>query len=88
LTLDLRPQCPRCEDLRQVAIAACEAYHILVGALEVAHIRHDTDMTFRIQQQAAEALGNRNLAIGELSQHEMTHAKESKRFSRVAAVGG
>jgi hypothetical protein len=71
--------------LRQAAIAASETYHSLLGSLEAAHIRHDTDITFRIQQQAVTALGNRNDAIRVLSEHESMHSRNRK-STRAAAV--
>ena len=85
MTPDSQPGCLQCEGLRQAAIAACEAYHNLLGSLEAAHIRRDTDTTFRIQQQAATALGNRNDAIRVLSEHESTHSRNGK-STRAAAV--
>ena len=78
--------CARCEDLTQAALDASRVYHNLLAVLEAAHICHDTDLTFGIQQQVAKALTNRDDAIRVLSEHESTHSKK-RPPAKAAAVG-
>jgi hypothetical protein len=59
------------------AVDASRVYHDLAGDLESAHIRHDNEQPFRLQQQIANALKNRDGAIQALSDHERTHAKRA-----------
>jgi predicted Rdx family selenoprotein len=72
--------CADCERLMLAAISASRIYHDLVGDLESAHIRRDTAEPFRLQQQVADALRNRDAAIKALYDHEHTH--------RMPAVAG
>jgi hypothetical protein len=55
------------------AIEASRFYHALLGELESAHIRHDPEQPFRIQQQVAKALSDRDRAIRLLNDHERSH---------------
>ena len=59
------------------AIAASKAYHNLMADLESAHIRHDVEQPFRIQQQVAKALLERDEAIRALNDHERVHGKHA-----------
>jgi hypothetical protein len=65
--------CGHCERLMLEAIEASRVYHVLLGELESAHIRHDTEQPFRIQQQVANALRDRDEAIRVLNDHERSH---------------
>ena len=67
--------CSHCDSLLQTALEASRAYHDLLADLEAAHIRHDTDLTFRIHEQVAEALSNRDAAVAAISEHARTHAR-------------
>jgi hypothetical protein len=60
-------------------------YHNLLAALEAAHICRNVDLTFDIQQQAAKALANRDVAIRVLSEHESVHSKEKLRAAKARA---
>jgi non-canonical (house-cleaning) NTP pyrophosphatase len=59
------------------ALKASQAYHKLLGSLEAAHIRHDTQQPFRIQRRLAKALARRDEAIQALNEHEHAHALEA-----------
>jgi hypothetical protein len=65
--------CEDCEGLMLAAINASRVYHNLVADLESAHIRRDNAEPFRLQQQVADALRNRDAAIKALNDHEHTH---------------
>ena len=69
-------QCSQCERLMLAAIAASRAYHNLLGDLESAHIRHDVEQLFHIQEQAAKALLERDESIRALNDHERVHIRQ------------
>jgi hypothetical protein len=69
--------CAHCESLLRTALKASKTYHDLLGVLEAAHIRHDLEHAFLIQDEIAEALLSRDEAIAALSEHERVHAKGS-----------
>jgi len=65
--------CRHCERLMLEAVEASRIYHVLLGELESAHIRRDPEQPFRIQQQVAKALSDRDAAIRVLNDHERSH---------------
>ena len=69
--------CAHCESLLRAALRASKAYHNLLGVLEAAHICHDMERAFLIQEEVVEALLRRDEAINALSEHERAHAKRS-----------
>jgi len=69
--------CAHCEGLLRAALRASKAYHNLLGVLEAAHIRHDLEQAFLIQEEVVEALLTRDEAVTALSEHERSHAKRS-----------
>jgi hypothetical protein len=63
----------QCADLSQAALEASQAYHDLLGALETAHIRSDTEEVYRLQVQVSRTVPRRDNALAELCQHQWTH---------------
>jgi hypothetical protein len=70
--------CSYCVDLLRAALEASKIYHHLLEDLEAAHIRHDTELAYRLQAQEAKAVLNRDKAITELFDHEHTHGKDPR----------
>ena len=68
-------RCTQCDSLLQAALDASRAYHDLLGALEAADIRHDTQLAYDLQAQEAKSVLNRDAAIMALRNHERIHAK-------------
>jgi hypothetical protein len=64
--------CPRCCELQQIAINASKAYHEALEVLEAAHIRNNTEMLIALSTRLKCALGSRDAAITELTNHEST----------------
>ena len=56
------------------ALGTSRLYHDLLGTLEAAHIRHEAEQLFHLQERVSEALLDRNNAINALSRHERIHA--------------
>ena len=71
--------CPHCDGFLQAALEASQTYHALVGALEAAHIRNETEPTYHLQAQIARAVLSRDNAITALLDHQRTHAKGAGR---------
>jgi len=68
-------RCSQCDRLLKVALDVSKAYHALLGSIEAADIRHDTDLAYDLQAQKAESVLNRDGAIMALRNHERMHAK-------------
>ena len=66
--------CAFCDGLLVAALETSCRYHELLGTLEAAHIRHDAEPLFRIQERVSEALLERDHAINALADHERSHA--------------
>ena len=70
--------CPHCDSFLQAALEASRTYHELLGALERAHIRNETEATYHLQAQIAQALLSRDKAITALLDHQRTHVKSAR----------
>jgi hypothetical protein len=71
--------CSHCDGLLHAALDASKAYHDLLGALEAANIRHDSELAYCLQAEEAESASARDDAITALRDHERTHAKSAGR---------
>ena len=71
--------CSQCDGLLYAALDASKAYHDLLGALEAANIRHDTELAYRLQAEETKSASTRDDAITALRDHERTHAKGAGR---------
>jgi|SRR5690349_12475896 hypothetical protein len=67
--------CGQCEGLMLAAVDASRVYHALMAELEEAHIRHDPEQPFHIQERVAKALTDRDEAIRVLNDHERAHKR-------------
>jgi HD superfamily phosphohydrolase YqeK len=70
-------RCSHCDGFVQAALEASKAYHDLLGALEAADIRHDTELAYHLQVQQAKSVLNRDNSVMALRDHERTHAKSA-----------
>ena len=71
--------CSHCDGLLHAALEASKAYHDLLGALEAADIRHDTELAHYLQAEEAKSASTRDDAITALRDHERTHSKGTQR---------
>jgi len=69
--------CTHCETLILAAIDSSRVYHAMLAELESAHIRHDVKEPFRLRQEVAGALKNRDSALKALNDHEYTHKRQA-----------
>jgi hypothetical protein len=68
--------CQRCDDLRQLALAASKAYHQRLEDLEAAYICHNSEVVTLLSTRLDGAFQSRNAAIAELANHENTHVND------------
>jgi hypothetical protein len=66
--------CSNCDCLLEAALKASKAYHELLGALEAADIRHNSELALHLQAGEAKSASDRNDAITALRDHERSHA--------------
>ena len=69
--------CPRCRELREIALTASMRYHAFLADLEAAHIRHDLEALPLVSLHLEKAFESRNAALAELTNHESTHAQRT-----------
>ena len=71
--------CSYCSGFLQGALEASGLYFDLLRALEAAHIRNDTEITYHLQEEVGEALLGRDKAITGLCDHPADSRKGRSR---------
>jgi hypothetical protein len=63
-------QCSNCDSLLKAALEASKTYHELLGALEAADIRHNSELALHLQAGETKSASDRNDAITALRDHQ------------------